>query len=156
MFSDRIWSQMQFTIKWSLVSLVFSKMPGPEWLHVRSLFFGHGDHDFLVCFDTRIVGLIAECAAVHLQWLEDAGNPVSKFTSKVWPWRNSLKAFFLFRRRLSSAKCSFIVYCKWSYQLPSVNFDMSLCPTVTHTYEAHMKPAYQEHSCICLCDFAGY
>ena len=60
MFSDRIWSQMQFTIKWSLVSLVFSEMPGPEWLHVRSLFFGHGDHDFLVCFDTRIVGLIAE------------------------------------------------------------------------------------------------
>ena len=94
MFSDRIWSQMQFTIKWSLVSLVFSEMPGPEWLHVRSLFFGHGDHNFLVCFDPRIVGLIAECAAVHLQWLEDAGNPVRKFKRNVWPWKNSLKAFF--------------------------------------------------------------
>ena len=54
MFSDRIWSQMQFTIKWSLVSLVFSKMPGSEWLHARSFFFGHEDHDFLICFDARI------------------------------------------------------------------------------------------------------
>ena len=54
MFSDRIWSQMQFTIKWSLVSLVFSKMPGSEWLHSRSFFFSHEDHDFLICFDARI------------------------------------------------------------------------------------------------------
>ena len=133
MFSDRIWSQMQFTIKWSLVSLVFSEIPGPEWLHVRSFFFGHGDHDFLVCFDTRIVGLIAECTAVHLQWLEDAGN-----SQQIYKQHLALKEFsqsiFLFRRRLSSSKCSFSVYCKWSYQLPSVNFDMSLCQTVTHTH----------------------
>ena len=148
MFSDRIWSQMQFTIKWSLVSLVFSEMPGSEWLHVRSFFFGHEDHDFLICFDARIVGLIAEFAAVHLQWLEDTGNPVSKFTSNVWPWRNSLKAFFLFRRRLSSSKCSFSVYCKiMILPTPFCEFWHVTVPNChTHTYEAHMKPTYQEHS----------
>ena len=42
-------------------------------------FFGREHHDFLICFDARTVGEIAEYAVVHLQRLEDAGKPVAKF-----------------------------------------------------------------------------
>ena len=123
-------------------------MPGSEWLHVRSFFFGHEDHDFVICFDARIVGLIAEYVAAHLQRLEDAGNPVSKFTSNVWPWRNSLKAFFCSEEgfQVQNALSVFTVklmilptpFCEfWHVTVPNCH---------THTYEAHMKPTYQERS----------
>ena len=115
MFSDRIWSQMQFTIKIMISFTCLSLKLFLLWLNNLSFFgflwnawtwiarclyfcFGCEYHDFLICFDARTVSYIAEYAAVNLQQLEDAGKPVDKFTSKFWPWRN-LK-HFLFRRRL--------------------------------------------------------
>ena len=62
-------------------------MPGPEQLHVCSFFFffGRESHDFLIWLTLELSARYTEYAAVHLQRLEDAGEPVGKFTSRSWP-----------------------------------------------------------------------
>ena len=68
-----------------------------------------------------------------MQRLEDAGKPAGKFTSKFWPSRNYLKAFFCSEDGSKDLTDLSVITVNDPCQLPSVNFDMSLRPTVTHT-----------------------
>ena len=52
-----------------------------------------------------------------LRRLEEAGKPVGKFTSKSWPWRNSLKAFFFFRIRFKVRTALSLFIVNHHYQL---------------------------------------
>ena len=121
----------------NLSFLGFNEMPAPDsYMHACSFFFFffyREYHVFLICFDSRTVGWIAEYAVVYLQRLEDATKPAAKFTSKFGPWRDYLKAFFCsedgFKVRTDLSLFTVNDPC----QLPSVNFDLSLRPTVTHT-----------------------
>ena len=78
----------------------------------------------------------------------------------MFPWRNSLKAFFfLFRRRVSSSNCSFIVYRKHSLPTPFTLWTLtSHCAQPSHWHnnwanrEVRKKPAYH----IYPCNYAGY
>ena len=90
-----------------------------------------------------------------MQRLEDAGKPVSKFMFIFFPERILSKHFFLFRRRLSSLYCSFIVHRKRS--LPFTLWILtSHCAQPSHicnnwaNREVRKKPAYQKRSHISL------
>ena len=155
MFSDRIWSQMQFTIKWSLVSLVFS---GPEWLHVRSLILAM---KIMISWFVLTLELSARLQNVQQcicsDWKKLETQSANLQTKSGFEGILS-KHFFLFRRRLSSSKCSFIVYCKRSLLTPFCEF----CNVTVPNRHAHIRimrriwnrPIRNAH--ICLCDSAGY
>ena len=140
-------------------------LSGPGWLHLV-VYFVRECHDFLICFDSRTVGEIAEYAATHRQRLEDAGKPASKFTYTSWLWMNSdlSKHFFSSGRRLSCSNCSFIVYSNAlrPRQLPSVDMSMPNCHAhvrigpivrrVRNTYKKRLSETLR----YVLCDSAEY
>ena len=147
MFSDRIWSQMQFTIKWFSFTCLSLKL-FLLWLNNLSFFgflrnawtwierclyfcFGCEYHDLLICFDARTVGYLQNTR----QWIcsdwKTLENQLTDLQANsrlqgIWSIFYSEEGF-----KVWTALSLFTV--DDPCQLPSVNFDMSLCPTVTHT-----------------------
>ena len=137
LFSHRIWSQMQFTVKWfpftfvkalsfllplnNLGSLVFLEIPGLEYIFVLFLYVNILISWFILTLAS--VGEIAEYTAAHLQRLEDAGKLTSrKICKHILTLKKLSQSTFLFRRRHSSSNCSFIVYCKRLLPTPFCEF----------------------------------
>ena len=131
-FSDRIWSLMQFTIKivffylgksfiitWMTILLRLNSSVGffPKCLDPNNyiyVFFCPLISWFLDLFwRKRSARLRNTWQIEYLQRLEDVRKALGKFTIVFWTWRNFLKSFFLCSRwRLWSSICSFIVYYK--------------------------------------------
>ena len=88
---------------------------------------------------------------------EDVGKPASKFTNTFWPWMNSLKAIFFFRKKaftVQTALSFFTVNALVRRQLPSV--DMSMPNRHAHVRIGPIWDPPIKDTRICPCDSTGY